>query len=101
MGSYHAMSPAVVEQLDSLVSADSHRFADVLYDTRWFGNHGIGRFAQCLFRQIPTVSVFKRSRRPVHPLDPWLLGAELRHRQPRLFFSPGYNSPASWSGRFA
>ena len=73
---------------------------DVLYDTRWFGNHGIGRFAHEVFQHLPGVAPFEASRRPVHPFDPWLLGAALRRIQPRLYFSPGYNSPLGWSGRY-
>ena len=37
--------------------------AGVLYDTRWFGNHGIGRFAQEVFQNIPGSYVI-RGRTP-------------------------------------
>jgi glycosyltransferase involved in cell wall biosynthesis len=33
-------------------------------------------------------------------LDPLLLGAALTIKKPQLFFSPGYNSPFPYSGRF-
>lgn len=74
--------------------------AGVLYDTRWFGNHGIGRFAQEVFQNIPGLMSFEAGRRPVHPFDPWLLGLALRRIRPRLYFSPGYNSPLGWPGRY-
>ena len=74
--------------------------SEILYDTRWFGNHGIGRFAQEVFRNLPGFARFEASRHPAHPFDPWLLGAALRQAQPRFYFSPGYNSPRGWPGRF-
>jgi glycosyltransferase involved in cell wall biosynthesis len=74
--------------------------SEVLYDARWIGNHGIGRFALELERRLPGLVPFQRQRRPWHPLDPWLLGATLRHSRAKLFFSPGYNSPVGWPGSF-
>ncbi|PYX48739.1 MAG: glycosyltransferase family 1 protein [Acidobacteria bacterium] len=73
---------------------------ETLYDARWVGNHGIGRFAGELLKLLPRVIPFQSVRRPWHPLDPVLLGAALWKRNPRLFFSPGYNSPLGWPGRF-
>jgi glycosyltransferase involved in cell wall biosynthesis len=73
---------------------------NVLFDARWIGNHGIGRFAAELQKQLPELEAFQARRRPWHPLDPVLLGAALLQRKPQLFFSPGYNSPLGWSGTF-
>ena len=73
---------------------------ETLYDARWIGNHGIGRFAGELQKAVPGLVPFQARRRPWHPLDPVLLGAALRRRKPKLFFSPGYNSPLGWPGRF-
>jgi glycosyltransferase involved in cell wall biosynthesis len=72
----------------------------ILFDARWIGNHGIGRFAQEVYRAITGFTPFNIPRRPFHPLDPWLLAAALRSLRPRLYFSPGYNSPMGWSGRY-
>ena len=72
----------------------------VLYDERWIGNHGIGRFAHELRQRLAVLSPFQRRRRPWHPLDPVLLGSELWARNADLFFSPGYNSPFGWPGKF-
>lgn len=72
----------------------------ILYDARWIGNHGIGRFAAELQKHLPGMEAFQARRRPWHPLDPLLLGYELMRRRPRLFFSPGYNSPLGWPGTF-
>ncbi len=73
---------------------------EILYDARWIGNHGIGRFAAELQKMLPSLVPFQAQRPPFHPLDPVLLGLALRNRNPKLFFSPGYNSPIGWSGRF-
>lgn len=73
---------------------------DVLYDSRWVGNHGIGRFAAEVQRRLTYLVPFRAQRMPSHPLDPALLGATLRGLGPKLFFSPGYNSPLWWRGSF-
>lgn len=73
---------------------------DVLYDSRWVGNHGIGRFAAEVQRRLTYLVPFRAQRQPSHPLDPALLGATLRGLAPKLFFSPGYNSPLWWPGSF-
>jgi len=73
---------------------------EILYDARWVGNHGIGRFAGELQKWLSDVVPFHSRRRPWHPLDPAILGAALWRRKPKLFFSPGYNSPLNWPGRF-
>jgi glycosyltransferase involved in cell wall biosynthesis len=74
--------------------------ARILYDARWIGQHGIGRFADELAKSLPGLREFRRARRPWHPLDPALLGLELWRAKPKLFFSPGYNSPLAWPKPF-
>ena len=74
--------------------------AEILYDARWIGPHGIGRFAGELAKLLPELRGFQRKRRPWHPLDPALLGLELWREGPKLFFSPGYNSPVGWPKPF-
>ena len=73
---------------------------DILYDARWVGNHGIGRFARELQRLLPNLTPFHARRRPSHPLDGVLLGAVLWRKKPKLFFSPGGNPPIGWPGPF-
>jgi glycosyltransferase involved in cell wall biosynthesis len=73
---------------------------EILYDARWIGPHGIGRFAGELAKLLPELREFRRKRRPWHPLDPALLGLELWREGPKLFFSPGYNSPVGWPKPF-
>jgi len=74
--------------------------SEILYDARWSGPHGIGRFADELMKSLPEMRKYRRKRRPWHPLDPALLGLDLRHAKPKLFFSPGYNSPLAWRKPF-
>jgi glycosyltransferase involved in cell wall biosynthesis len=69
---------------------------DILYDARWIGNHGIGRFAGELRKLLPAMKSFEANRRPWHPLDTALLGAMLWQKRPSLFFSPGCNPPVGW-----
>jgi len=73
---------------------------DILYDARWVGNHGIGRFAGELQKLLPQLTPFRARRPPFHPLDPILLGLDLWRKKPKLFFSPGYNPPVGWPGPF-
>jgi O-antigen biosynthesis alpha-1,2-mannosyltransferase len=73
---------------------------EVLYDARWVGNHGIGRFAGELQKLLPNLVGYRARRRPWHPLDPAFLGAALWRQKPKLFFSPGYNSPVGWPKPF-
>jgi glycosyltransferase involved in cell wall biosynthesis len=74
--------------------------SEILYDARWTGDHGIGRFADELQKVLPGLTLFQARRRPWHPFDPLLLGAALRRKKPSLFFSPGFSSPLGWSGAF-
>jgi glycosyltransferase involved in cell wall biosynthesis len=74
--------------------------AVILYDARWIGPHGIGRFATEIGSRLATLTPFNLSRRPWHPLDPFLLSAFLTTKKPDLFFSPGYNSPFPYSDPF-
>lgn len=74
--------------------------SEIVSDSRWIGNHGIGRFAREVLNRLPSVARFEARRRPWHPLDPLLLGTALRRMRPKLFFSPGYNSPIGWAHPF-
>lgn len=64
----------------------------VLYDDRWIGSHGIGRFAsevakRCMF--LPA----QLSGKPLDLFEPWLLRRTLLRQRPYHFFSPGFNAP--------
>ncbi len=72
----------------------------ILYDARWIGLHGIGRFADEISKRLSSLVHYKEQRPPWHPADPLLLSADLWFRKPKLFFSPGYNAPLSSPGPF-
>ena len=62
-----------------------------VYDTRWFGSHGIGRFARELSTRLPHRSLVAKGR-PMSPFDP--LRLTFQHFGPgEWFLSPGYNAP--------
>jgi glycosyltransferase involved in cell wall biosynthesis len=65
-----------------------------LFDSRWDGPHGIGRFSTELLRRLDGFQRIDLPGRPSEAIDPWRLGAYLRRLRPRMFFSPGYNAPA-------
>jgi glycosyltransferase involved in cell wall biosynthesis len=63
----------------------------IVFDDRWIGAHGIGRFAQ----EVGSRSKFTRLKlggRPLDLVDPLRLGYALNTKQDH-FFSPGYNVP--------
>jgi glycosyltransferase involved in cell wall biosynthesis len=73
--------------------------ADVLFDARWVGPHGIGRFAREIAVRIRMPSL-QQGPRPSLPIDPLYLAAILALRRPKLFFSPGYNGPLPLGFRY-
>ena len=64
-----------------------------IFDTRWSGMHGIGRFASELYARIPNFSAIELHGSPSRAIEPFLLEKYLRKVKPELFFSPGYNVP--------
>lgn len=69
-------------------------------DQRWFGNHGIGRFARHVLGSLKYQPVELTSS-PAAPLDTWLLSRALRQLEHTdLFFSPGYNTPVFCASPF-
>lgn len=72
-----------------------------LFDDRWVGPHGIGRFAAETLAVLPEFSRGGFRGRPSDPLDPLRLSGVLYRRRPRFFFSPGYNAPLRSPCEFA
>lgn len=64
-----------------------------IFDTRWIGDHGIGRFAKELYARLTDFQSIKLGGHPSRPFDPVALEWYLSTVKPRLFFSPGYNVP--------
>ena len=62
-----------------------------IFDGRWIGDHGIGRFARELRARLP-VRELEAPGRPMSPLDPLRL-ARLPAGAGDWLLSPGYNAP--------
>lgn len=67
----------------------------VLFDARWIGAHGIGRFADELAQRVPH-EVLPLAGGPAQAVDPLRLSLALKGRRHELFLSPGFNAPL-WS----
>ena len=72
--------------------------ARILYDSRWAGPHGIGRFATEVCRRVRGLAPLQVTFPLFHPLDPWRLAREVRRIVPPAFFSPGFNAPLATPG---
>jgi glycosyltransferase involved in cell wall biosynthesis len=64
-----------------------------LFDARWSGAHGIGRFATEVQRRMPGFLPLPMKGSPSSPGDPFALFLRLKWAGPSLFFSPGFNPP--------
>ena len=69
----------------------------IVYDSRWIGRGGIGRFAdelrQGLVRHVADLVDVPTGGAPCDMLDPLRLGVVLRRQRPDVFLSPGFNVP--------
>lgn len=66
----------------------------VLYDRRWQGNHGIGRYAREIYARLSDYFIpLQSGPKPSSPWDPFWLSLKLASQKPRFFYSPGYNMP--------
>ncbi len=65
----------------------------LLFDTRWFGDHGIGRFAWEVYRRLGGFCAPSLAGLPWQPLDSLRTSWQLRRQQPAFYFTPGYNAP--------
>lgn len=72
-----------------------------LFDSRWVGAHGIGRYSAGLLARLDGFRRITLKGRPSAPIDPLRLALYLKITRPRLYFSPGYNAPAAGSCPFA
>ncbi|HBS2697798.1 TPA: glycosyltransferase family 1 protein, partial [Klebsiella pneumoniae] len=63
----------------------------ILFDTRWIGEHGIGRFAKEIYRSSTQKMALELKGNPAGMFDILKLTTYLLfHRG--YFYSPGYNS---------
>lgn len=66
----------------------------ILADARWFGAHGIGRFARNVVMRLPDCVQLRSGPKPLSLADPLWLSYQIIKRRPAAFFSPGFNPPA-------
>jgi glycosyltransferase involved in cell wall biosynthesis len=71
-----------------------------IFDARWDGPHGIGRFSLEVGRRLGGFERISLSGSPADALDPLRLALYLRSAKPELFVSPGYNPPLGAPCRF-
>jgi len=64
-----------------------------VFDSRWEGQHGIGRFALEIGRRLSGFTRIPLSGSPSGALDCMRLTRYLRSHKPQLYLSPGYNVP--------
>jgi glycosyltransferase involved in cell wall biosynthesis len=66
----------------------------IVFDSRWIGDHGIGRFARILDKRLGLAHLAIGGS-PSSPFDPLRLLFAMLFRTPRkaCVFSPGYNAP--------
>ncbi|MFC0321994.1 glycosyltransferase family 4 protein [Gallibacterium melopsittaci] len=65
----------------------------IIFDTRWVGNNGIGRFSKEVYDRL-YLEKCNLSGSPVSPLDPFKLSLIYKNMDRKtLFLSPGYNGP--------
>jgi glycosyltransferase involved in cell wall biosynthesis len=67
--------------------------ADILFDARWDGPHGIARVGRELLKRLPGAVPLRAGLRLFHPLDPVWTSLQISRLAPRVFFSPGFNPP--------
>lgn len=67
--------------------------SDILFDARWKGPHGIGRWAEEIHARIPELVPLHPRVQLFNPLDPLVLAAQLKLRPPAVYFTPGFNPP--------
>jgi glycosyltransferase involved in cell wall biosynthesis len=69
---------------------------NLLFDARWIGDHGIGRFAREVRARIPGARDFLSRIKPWSAFDAVHLSVRLSSlRKPTLFYSPGYSAPVT------
>lgn len=67
--------------------------APIYFDTRWNGNHGIGRFSTELQNRLPGVVPLRIIGPKLSPFDPLASTLALASRKAGFFLSPGFNAP--------
>ena len=72
----------------------------ILFDTRWIGHHGIGRFANEVMKRLPQVQPVGGAIAPLSSLNPLYLSWLVKKTKPSVFYTPGFNPPLFSSSPF-
>jgi len=72
----------------------------ILFDDRWIGAHGIGRFAKEVMKRLPQVLPVKGPLPLLHSLNPLYLSWLIKKTKPSVFYTPGFNPPLYSSSPF-
>ncbi len=67
--------------------------APIYFDTRWNGNHGIGRFSTELQNRLPGIVPLRIIGPKLSPFDPLASTLALAGQRSGCFLSPGFNPP--------
>jgi len=74
----------------------------IIYDSRWIGEHGIGRFAREIRKRVTGVTMDIYSSDVISASGLLNLEKEIfrisNNRKDLQFFSPGYTPPIFWRG---
>jgi glycosyltransferase involved in cell wall biosynthesis len=65
---------------------------DIIFDNRWSGGHGIGRFSDELSKRINFEKVLDSNVKPTSPFDIFVTGRYLFGKDD-VYFTPGFNAP--------
>lgn len=65
----------------------------IYFDTRWSGDHGIGRFATELQARLPHVHPLSIIGPKLSPIDPIASSLAVASKRNGCYFSPGFNPP--------
>jgi glycosyltransferase involved in cell wall biosynthesis len=64
-----------------------------IYDARWFGEHGIGRFAREVFDRLGGFEARTFPGEPWGQMDVLTTSIALKLMRPSFYFTPGFNAP--------
>jgi glycosyltransferase involved in cell wall biosynthesis len=67
--------------------------SNCLVDSRWEGDHGIGRYAIEIIKRLPNVNRIPNSVKKLSALDPFWLSYQIHKSRAGCYYSPGYNPP--------
>lgn len=68
----------------------------LLFDDRWFGTSGIGRYASAIINRKPVnieIKYLQQRWQIKNPVTPWLIGMYANKSGANLFWSPGFMPP--------